>query len=150
MIPTQTFRYLACGGSNVVLNIGINFLAFNYILHKDKLYLPLGINIMPEVAAWLIAFSISFPVGFMLSRHIVFPESDLQGRVQLFRYAFTTVAFLIISYLLVRLFAYYVPDHPTISYTIIQAMIAVLSYISQRVFTFKTATAEAVPEVVAD
>ena len=32
------------------------------------------------------AFCISFPSGFFLMRYLVFPESDLRGRVQLFRY----------------------------------------------------------------
>jgi len=137
LIPIQTFRYLACGGTNTVLNIFIQFIAINYILHKQPVPLFANIIITPEVAAYAIAFCFSFPPGFIMSRYIVFPESNLHGRVQLFRYGLTTVTFIFISYCLVRFFAFAYPEHPTLSYTIICIITAVLSYISQRKFTFK-------------
>lgn len=136
-IPTQTFRYLACGGTNTVLNILIQFLAINFILHKQPVHIYGNINITPEVGAYIIAFCFSFPPGFIMSRYIVFPESNLQGRVQFFRYGLTTVTFIFISYCLVRFFAYVNPEHPTLSYTFICIITAVMSYISQRKFTFK-------------
>jgi putative flippase GtrA len=73
-----------------------------------------------------------------MSRYIVFPESNLQGRIQLFRYLLTTVTFIFISYVLVRFFAYINPEHPTVSYTFVCIITAILSYISQRTFTFKS------------
>jgi putative flippase GtrA len=148
IIPTQTFRYLACGGSNTVLNILIYDLAYNVLFSKQDFHVFGNINIAVSVAAWLIAFSISFPAGFIMSRHIVFPESNLHGRIQLFRYALTTITFIIVTYLLIKFFDTYVPFiHPTISYTFICLFTAVLSYISQRKFTFKsTATPEALTD----
>ena len=137
IIPTTTFRYLACGGTNTVLNIFIQFLAINFILHKQPVPVYGNFIISPEVAAYIIAFCFSFPPGFIMSRYIVFPESNLHGRVQFFRYGLTTISFIIISYLLVRFFAYTNPEHPTISYTFVCLITAVLSYISQRKFTFK-------------
>jgi len=101
---------------------------------------------MPEVAAWLIAFTFSFPPGFILSRYIVFPESNLHGRIQLFRYALTTVTFVLMTYVLVRVFAMIMPAHPTIAYTIVCIITSVCSYISQRLFTFKTIAEEVVPD----
>ncbi|WP_315822477.1 hypothetical protein [Paraflavitalea speifideaquila] len=44
------------------------------------------VTISAKIAAFLIAFAISFPTGYFLNRNIVFPGSTLQGRVQLFRY----------------------------------------------------------------
>ena len=145
VIPTQTFRYLACGGSNTVLNIVIESLAFNHIFHK--LPIPVGgLIIAPEVGAWIIAFLISFPAGFIMSRHIVFPESNLHGRIQLFRYALTTISFIIITYLLIKFCSIYLPMiNQTVRYTCICIITAVLSYISQRKFTFKT-----IEEVIED
>ncbi|MES2704362.1 MAG: GtrA family protein [Bacteroidota bacterium] len=143
IIPAQTFRYLACGGSNTVLNIFLQFVAINYVLHRQPVHLFGTYNITPEVGAYALAFCFSFPPGFIMSRYIVFPESTLQGRVQLFRYGLTTITFIFISYVLVRFFAYVNPEHPTISYTFICLFTAVLSYISQRMFTFKTHKAPA-------
>ncbi|MCD6012446.1 MAG: phenylalanine 4-monooxygenase [Flavipsychrobacter sp.] len=139
IIPLQTFRYLACGGSNTVLNIFIDFIAFHYIAHEQDVHIYGNVNIAPEVVAWIIAFAISFPAGFMMSRHIVFPESNLHGKIQLFRYALTTVTFILLTYILIKVFTFCVPwMHQSLRYTIICIITAVLSYISQRKFTFKT------------
>jgi len=154
VIPTQTFRYLACGGSNTVLNIFIEWFSINYLLHHEPTHLFGNVVIAPEVAAWMIAFVISFPAGFILSRHIVFPESNLHGHIQLFRYALVTISFILLSYLLVKFFATYVPGlNATVAYTFICIITAILSYISQRKFTFKISPADAVgvgEEVVPD
>jgi putative flippase GtrA len=121
-----------------VLNIFIQFIAINFILHRSTVHIYGNVNITPEVAAYAIAFCFSFPPGFIMSRYIVFPESNLHGRIQLFRYLLTTVTFIFISYVLVRFFAYVNPEHPTVSYTFVCIITAILSYISQRAFTFKS------------
>lgn len=139
IIPIQTFRYLACGGTNTVINIFIYWFAYNILLQKQDLHIYENIVIAVEVAAWIIAFAISFPAGFIMSRHIVFPESNLHGRIQLFRYALTTTTFILLTYILIKVFAFCLPMvNPTVSYFFICIITAVLSYISQRKFTFKT------------
>jgi putative flippase GtrA len=99
--------------------------------------------------AWIIAFCISFPIGFTLSRYVVFPESNLRGRIQFFRYALTTVTFILMNYLLIKFFATYLPGiWPTVSYAFVNIIIAVMSYISQRKFTFKTTVIESIEDEV--
>jgi putative flippase GtrA len=137
-IPHQTYRYLFCGGFNTLLNIFLYSFAYNVTLHGQDLPLFGNVAITARVAAWIIAFSVSFPLGFIMSRHIVFPESNLHGRVQLFRYALVTITFILMNYFLIKFFAAFFPRlWPTVSYTFINVFIAILSYISQRRFTFK-------------
>ena len=162
IIPTQTFRYLACGGSNTVLNIGLFSLSLKFLFTHETVHLFGGMNITADVAAYIVAFCISFPIGFTLSRHIVFPESNLHGRVQFFRYALTTATFILTTYLLIKLFDVLLGMIPhtkgsyallhSITYTIITVITAIMSYISQRRFTFKTIDKEitADNEVIAD
>jgi len=138
IIPTQTFRYLACGGSNTVLNWVLYSLSFNILLHRQDTQFVYGIIISAKVLAYIIAFCISFPIGFILSRHIVFPESNLHGKVQFFRYAVVTVTFIYLTYLLIKFFAFALPMvRADISYIFVMVITAILSYISQRVYTFK-------------
>ena len=116
-------------------------------MHNQSYPLLGSLVIAPEVGAWIIAFCISFPAGFIMSRHIVFPESNLHGRIQLFRYALTTVTFILLTYVLIKVFSFCLPMiNQTIRYTFICIFTAVLSYISQRKFTFKTVE----EEIVAD
>lgn len=94
--------------------------------------------ITAAVAAYIIAFCISFPIGFVLSRHIVFPESNLHGRVQFFRYAMATATLILLTYVLIWVFAIALPMvRADISYIFVMVITAVLSYLSQRFFTFK-------------
>ncbi len=140
-IPTQTFRYLACGGSNAVLNTVLYSVSLNFVLHKQDITVFGLPNISAREAAYVIAFCISFPIGFILSRHIVFPESNLHGRIQFFRYGVTTVLFIIITYLLIKFFDKVPLLHdipPTISYVFIIIIVSAMSYILQRTYTFKT------------
>ena len=128
-----------------MLNIAIYSLSLNFILHKEDIRIAGLMTITARVMAYIIAFSISFPMGFVLSRHIVFPESNLHGRVQLFRYGVTTVLFNVITYLMIKLFdgvsfLHLIP--PTISYVFITLFVSALSYVLQRVYTFKTHPAE--------
>jgi len=146
-IPTQTFRYLACGGTNTVFNIFIDNIAYNYIFRAHPVHIYGNFIITPEVGALIIALSISIPTGFILSRHIVFPESNLHSRIQFFRYALTTVIFLLMAYFLTKLFAFYLPMiNQTVRYTAICVITTIFSYITQRVFTFKIIDEEVLPD----
>ena len=148
LIPIQTFRYLACGGSNTLLNIFIDNIAFRHILKAHKVHIYGNFFMTPEVGALLIALAITMPTGFILSRLVVFPESNLHSsRVQFFRYVVTTVVFLITAYVLTRLFAFYLPMiNQSVRYTATCIITAILSYISLRNFTFRTVDEEVVPD----
>ncbi|MBC7555156.1 MAG: GtrA family protein [Taibaiella sp.] len=138
-IPTQTFRYIACGGTNTVVNWAIYSFAYNVWLKKNDLVLSGAVTITAEVAAYIVSFFISFPIGFILSRHIVFPESNLHGRVQFFRYVMATATLILFTYVLIKVFAIVLPMvRADISYIFVMVITAILSYISQRFFTFKT------------
>lgn len=138
-IPTQTFRYLACGGSNTVLNWLTYSISFNYVLGRVPTHIYGNVEITAPVGAQIISFCISFPIGFILSRYIVFPESNLHGRKQFFRYALATATFILLTYVLIKLFAIMLPMvRADISYIFIMIITSVLSYLSQRFFTFKS------------
>jgi len=104
---------------------------------------PVGsIVIHPYIAAFMISFTISFPLGFILSKYIVFPESNLHGRVQVFRYAVLVAACVILNYSLLKLFVEVFGFYPTPSNVLTAVIVAVFSFISQRKFTFKVRSME--------
>ena len=130
-----------------MFNILIDNISYNYIFRAHPFHIYGDFNITPEVAALIIALSISIPTGFILSRHIVFPESNLHSRIQFFRYALTTGIFLLMAYFLTKLFALYLPMiNQSVRYTAICIITTVFSYITQRVFTFKIIEEEVVPD----
>lgn len=135
-MPFQTFRYAACGGGTTFLDIFIYFLSYNFILEKQIMYTPLG-AISPHIAAFLIAFVISFPTGFYLNRHIVFPDSMLRGRIQLFRYFLLVLVCIALNYIFIKLFVEQFDIYPTVSKMLATIIIVAFSYLTQKHFTFK-------------
>lgn len=139
-----------------MLNILIYSLSLRFIFFSNNVHVFGNLYIAASVAAYVVAFCISFPIGFTLSRHIVFPESNLHGRVQFFRYALATATFILLTYLMIKAFDKLLDVmHPqnlsydllhSITYTFINIIMAILSYISQRKFTFKITEDEAVTE----
>jgi putative flippase GtrA len=141
MINKQTFRYLACGGSNAVLNILIYWFTFNYVLKKQDLFIGF-LQITSHVAALGVAFVITFPLGFILSRYIVFPESALRGRVQLVRYLSLVGICIVLNYIFIKIFVEVCHFYPTLANILTNALVAVFSYVSQRAYTFKVKKAK--------
>ncbi|RYF95911.1 MAG: GtrA family protein, partial [Chitinophagaceae bacterium] len=84
-----------------------------------------------------ISFMISFPTGFFLSKFVVFQESHLKGRVQLFRYATLQVLAIVMNYYLLHFLAGWCNFWATPSQTITSAVIAVFSYFFQRHISFR-------------
>ena len=136
LMPLTTFRYAVCGGSNMVLDIVIYYISYNFILHKQVLDLGF-IAFKPHIAALWMAFIISFPMGFLLSKYIVFTASQLRGRIQLFRYLLIVGVNLILNYAFLKTLVEYLGFYPTIARIFTTCIIVTFSFLSQKHFTFK-------------
>lgn len=137
MFDKTTFRYAACGGINTVFDILLFFIFYNFVLEKQMLFLPF-IVISPHIAAFLLAFCISFPIGFLLMRFIVFQESSLRGRVQLFRYFLSVCVSLLLNYGFLKVLVDQLHIYPTVAKIITTFFVVAFSYLAQRHFSFKT------------
>ncbi|MCO6496444.1 MAG: GtrA family protein [Chitinophagaceae bacterium] len=136
ILPIQTFRYAVCGGGNVLLDIFLFYISFNFILHKQPLYLEF-LTIKAYNAALIMAFCVTFPIGFLLSKYIVFQGSYLKGRIQLFRYGLIVAINLILNYVLINIMVQYLNFYPTVSKIFATVIIVIFSYLSQKHFTFR-------------
>jgi putative flippase GtrA len=131
-----TFRYAACGGANTVFDIFLFFISYNFILKKQYVSLPFMV-ISPHIAAFLMAFLVSFPVGFLLMRFIVFQDSYLKGRIQLFRYFLSVCVSLFLNYAFLKILVETMRIYPTISKIITTFFVVGFSYMAQKHFSFK-------------
>ena len=144
VMTLQMYRYAACGGGNTLLNIFIYFVTYNFILQKEILHLgPVAIS--PHIAAFLIAFCITFPIGFYLSMYVVFQGSYLKRRVQLFRYFMVALMCIVLNYVLLKTFVEVLHIFPTPSMMLTTGIVVLFSYFSQRYFSFRaTKSAESI------
>lgn len=132
----QMFRYAACGGGNTVLSILLYFISYNYILQKQMVHLEF-VTISPHIAALLLCFFITFPIGFYLSMYVVFQGSFLRRRTQLLRYLMVTIACMFLNYFFLKLFVEKLYWYPTPSMMVTTGLVVSFSYFSQRYFSFR-------------
>ena len=137
IMPIQTFRYAVCGGSNMLLDIFLFYISFNFILQKQVLDLGL-FSIKPYNAALCLAFCVTFPLGFLLNKYIVFNASYLRSHVQLFRYILIVIINLILNYVILNVSVQYLHFYPTIAKIVATVIIVTFSFLSQKHFTFRS------------
>jgi len=136
MMPLQTFRYAACGGGNALFGLITYFIGYQYIF--DGTVFDLGFYAFkPHTAAVLLSSFITFLIGFILNRYIVFVESNLRGRIQLFRYFLSFTFNLLVNIALLKLLVEVLHVHPLISQMITILIVIAISYLTQRHFTFR-------------
>jgi putative flippase GtrA len=127
---------VACGGVNTLLDIAL--FAINYHLIFRKHNITIGVvTISPHIAALWLAFCFTLPIGYYLNRYVVFQESGLKRRVQLFRFVLVTFMCISLNYILLKLMVDYLGWYPTPSKVLTTAFVAAFSYITQTFFFFK-------------
>lgn len=136
-LPKETYRYALTGGLNMVLDIFLYFIFFNFVL--DKQIVELGfIAISPHIAAFLFVFPITFSTGFYLAKYVTFTQSKLHGKKQLMRYGISVGGSIILNYLLLKLFVEHFYILPTLAKIITTLIVVVYSFLAQKFYTFKT------------
>lgn len=137
-IPLQTFRYAACGGGNALLAVVMYSIGYNFIF-KGHIYELFGFLPMSDyIAAFVFSTAITFPIGFVLNKFVVFQSSHLKGRVQLFRYAMVTAFSIFGNYFLLHFFAGVCGFWATPSQALTTIILSITSYLAQNYFSFRT------------
>lgn len=140
IMPLQTFRYAACGGANTLLDIILFALCYNFVVEKDNVYLRF-ITISPHIFSFIVAFCITFPIGFYLSRYVVWQSTQTKKRIQFFRYFLVVMACVLMNYIFLKLFIEYFGWWPTFSKVITSVIVITFSYFTQRHYSFKISNA---------
>ena len=137
----QTFRYAASGGGNMLLGFVSYFVSFKYILHEKMLHLGF-FAFKAHIAALFVSFLVTFPVGFFMSKYVVFGESRIKGSVQLFRYFMICMFNLALNYILLKIFVEVFKIYPVVAQVLTTCIVIVFSYLAQRHFSFKAPVIE--------
>lgn len=132
----HTFRYMASGGITVSTGIIGYFIIFNFILHQEDVHIGKYLITAP-IAALFLESALTFCVGFMLNKYLVFTQSNLVGRIQLFRYATVYGTNILLNYALMKILVEGFQFYPTIAKAFITIVLAIFSYFSQKYFSFR-------------
>jgi len=137
-IPKEIFRYAVTGGLNTLFDILLYFVFYRYILQMQIVELGI-VAISPHIAAFMLVFPITFTTGFLLAKYVTFTASELQGKIQLFRYGLTVAGAILLNYIFLKLFVEYFGWYATFSKIVVTVIVVIYSYLMQRYFSFQTA-----------
>jgi len=137
IFPLQTFRYAACGGGNTLLDILIFYGSYEYLFNHNLVSLHY-ITLTPHIAAFLIALSFTFPLGFFMSRYVVFENREGRKRDQLPKYMVVVVGAILLNYFFLKLFIETMTLSAITAKLFTTCIVVAFSYYSQKYFTFKT------------
>lgn len=133
----QTFRYAASGGGNTLLGLIAYYISYKYIF-AEKTFDINFFAFKGHIAALILSFCVTFPVGFFMSKYVVFSDSNMKGRIQLFRYLMICLFNLALNYILLKIFVEKLHIYPVVAQVITICIVVVFSYIAQRNYSFKT------------
>ena len=136
LMNLQTFRYAAAGGGNTLLGFLIYFISYKYILQEKQLHFGFY-AFKAHVAALFISFCITFPIGFFMSKYVVFNDSQMKGRIQLFRYFMICMFNLALNYILLKILVERAHIYPVFAQVLTTSIVILFSYLAQRHFSFK-------------
>lgn len=121
----------------MVLDLILYFISYNFIFKKEVLQITEKIAFEPYIAAFIFAFIFTFPLGFALSKYIVWSESNIRGRIQLFRYFLLVLSNIFLNYILLKFFVEICHFYPTVSKLLTIIIVVTFSYLTQKHFTFR-------------
>ncbi len=137
LMPPHIFRYAVCGSTNCIITIFLYHFAYVYIFHETPVHV-FHFVVAPYIAAdYFFALWISFLMSFLLNRYLVFQESTLKKRVQLFRLFLVSVSGIFLNYLCLKLFIGIWGLPPTIGKILTTIVTIGYSYLAQRYYSFK-------------
>jgi len=132
----QTFRYLASGGGNTVLGLMVYYISYKFIFFEKEFDFSFY-AFKGHIAALIASFLVTFPVGFFMAKYVVFSDSNMRGRVQLFRYGMVCLFNLALNYILLKILVERFRIYPVLAQIITITIVIVFSYVAQRNFSFR-------------
>jgi putative flippase GtrA len=138
-VTLQFFRYGLTGTINLLFDWFLYFILYNFVLQHKMLNLGI-VTLSSHIAAMTIKMPVVLVSGFLLQKYVTFYSSRLKSRIQLFRYTTVFLINLLINYLGLKILVDGFTFWPTPSNMIISILTIVISYFSQKHYTFKTAS----------
>lgn len=137
----QTFRYAASGGANTLLGFLVYFISYEYIFKGKEFHFGFY-AFKAHSAALFASFCITFPIGFFMAKYVVFSDSNMKGRIQLFRYFMICMFNLVLNFILLKILVEKAQVYPVFAQFLTTTIVILFSYLAQRHFSFKAGEEE--------
>jgi putative flippase GtrA len=135
----EVYAYLAVGAMNTALNIIFFAVLYEFILSKDGWVIK-GYSIASYTIALLIAFLITIPTGFWLSKNFAFKSVTVGSKKttkQLLKYILVVGQGLGSDYLILKGLILFAAMEPTMAKIFSTVIVLTFNFLLQKYFTFK-------------
>lgn len=119
-----------------MLGFLVYFISYEYIF-KGKEFNFDFYAFKAHSAALFTSFCITFPIGFFMSKYVVFSDSTMKGRIQLFRYFMICMFNLALNFILLKILVEKAHVYPVLAQVLTTSIVILFSYLAQRHFSFR-------------
>jgi len=137
ILDNKVVRYFFSAGTATVVDISAYFITFNYILQKQDIPFIDPFVITAPIASLIVSYSCGLMTNFLITKYMVFTESDLRGRHQLVRYLQVAAVILVLNYFFMKFLIHVLEWYPTLSRLISALSIGILSFVFHKFYSFK-------------
>lgn len=138
-LPYQVYAYLAIGAVNTALNIILFAVFYQFILPEPGITIN-NYMVASYTIALLLAFIITVPTGFWLSKNFAFNNSEnnkKENKKQFGKYFLVVLQGLGSDYLIMKTLIVFMGIYPTVAKIISTVIVLTLNFLLQKYFTFK-------------
>ena len=136
-LDNKVIRYFFSAGMATGVDVTAYFMCYNYIFLKTDQDIFNLIVLSAPTASLAISYSLGLMTNFLITKYMVFTESDLRGIHQLMRYIIVAILILILNYLLMSFLISGLEWYPTISRIISAVSIGFLSFVIHKLYSFR-------------
>ena len=137
LLNSKVFRYFISAGIATWVDITIYFLAFNYIYQKSDIDMFGMVTVSAATASLILSYTCGLITNFLITKFMVFKESDLETHKQLFRYVLVAIVILGFNYVMMSFLIKKLEWYPTIARATSALTIGVLSFVIHKTFSFR-------------
>lgn len=134
-MKNEVVRFFLSAGVGFLVDTLVYFLVYNYLFNKHGVTIY-GHRMKGVTASLVISFSCQVITNFLITKYLVFSESDLKSRKQFFRFSLVAVLGFIANLLLLKLlvgFDVYAP----LARILAAVSLGAASYFVHKFFSFK-------------
>ncbi len=136
MLAKPSVRYLISGGTATAVDIGSYFLMIHYVFKSPYVNVA-SLKMASPMVALAVSYSLGFVTSFSFTKFFVFKEAQGKTRYQLLRFASVALMVFVLNYLIMKVLIFALHVFPTVSRIISAAMVAIVSYMIHKHFTFR-------------
>ena len=98
LFQNKLFRYFISAGLATWVDITVYFLAYNYLYQKSDIGVFNVYTISAATASLFLSYTMGLLTNFLITRYLVFNDSELEFHKQLFRYVLVAMLVHVAAY----------------------------------------------------